>query len=80
VRRPAALVLFDVLQFGDEDLRVLQLLERRRALYDHVEALSGIRVLEHVERHGETLFRAIVDGDHEGIVAKRADAPYRPGP
>jgi ATP-dependent DNA ligase len=80
VRRPAALVLFDVLQFGDEDLRVLQLLERRRALYDHVEALSGIQVLEHVERHGETLFRAIVDGDHEGIVAKRADAPYRPGP
>jgi ATP-dependent DNA ligase len=26
------------------------------------------------------LFRAIVDGDHEGIVAKRMDAPYRAGP
>ena len=26
------------------------------------------------------LFRAIVDGDYEGIVAKRMDAPYRAGP
>jgi bifunctional non-homologous end joining protein LigD len=36
-------------------------------------------VIEHVETHGEALFRAIVDGDREGIVAKRVDAPYRAG-
>jgi len=33
-----------------------------------------------IDTHGEALFHAIVDGDHEGIVAKRADAPYRAGP
>jgi len=79
-RRPAVLVVFDLLQLGREDLRPLQLLERRRALYDHVEPVPGIQIIEHVETHGETLFRAIVEGDHEGIVAKRADAPYRSGP
>ena len=32
--------------------------------------------------HGDVrpLFRAIVEGDHEGIVAKRIDARYRAGP
>ena len=33
-----------------------------------------------IETHGEPLFHAIVDGDHEGIVAKRMDAPYHAGP
>ena len=79
-RRPAVLVVFDVLQLGNEDLRALPLLERRRELYDHVEPVPSIQIIEHVETHGETLFRAIVDGDHEGIVAKRADSPYRQGP
>jgi hypothetical protein len=40
---------------------------------------AKIIVVDH-ETHGEALFRAIVDGDHEGIVAKRADAPYGAGP
>ena len=38
-----------------------------------------MRIIEHIETHGEALFRAIVDGDHEGIVANGADAPYRTG-
>jgi bifunctional non-homologous end joining protein LigD len=36
-------------------------------------------LIQHVETHGEALFRAIAADDHEGIVAKRADAPYRAG-
>jgi len=53
---------------------------RRRALHAHVEPVPGIQIIEHVETHGEALFRAIIDGDHEGIVAKRVDAPYLAGP
>lgn len=34
---------------------------------------------QHVEHHGEAPFRAIAADDHEGNVAKRADAPYRAG-
>ena len=79
-RRPAVLVVFDVLEFDGDDLRSLPLFERRRALHAHVDPVPGIQIIEHVDTHGEALFHAIVDGDHEGIVAKRADAPYRAGP
>jgi bifunctional non-homologous end joining protein LigD len=41
--------------------------------------VPGIQIIEHVETHGEAWFRAIAADDHEGIVAKRADAPYRAG-
>ena len=45
-----------------------------------IPGVPGVKVMEHLETHGEALFLAIVDGDHEGIVAKRADASYRAGP
>jgi ATP-dependent DNA ligase len=48
--------------------------------YAHIQSVPGIQIIEHVETHGEALFHAIVDGDHEGIVAKRADSPYWAGP
>jgi bifunctional non-homologous end joining protein LigD len=79
-RRPAVLVLFDVLRIARDDLRERPLFERRQALHAHIPPLPGVQIIEHVEKHGEPLFRAIVDGDHEGIVAKRIDAPYRAGP
>jgi len=79
-RRPAVLVVFDLLQLGSDDLRARPLLERRRALHQHIEPLPGVKIIEHIETHGEPLFHAIVDGDHEGIVAKRFKAPYRAGP
>ena len=74
------LIVFDILQLGAEDLRGLPLLEGPRALHQHIELVPAIKIIEHIETHGEPLFNAIVDGDHEGIVAKRMDASYRPGP
>ena len=53
---------------------------KRQRLYKHIEPVPGIKIIEHIDTQGEPLFRAIVDGDHEGIVAKRMDAPYRTGP
>ena len=38
-----------------------------------------MQIIEHVDTHGEALFHAIAAGDHEGIAAKRIDAPYRAG-
>ena len=78
MKRPA-LVIFDLLELAGKDLRARPLLERRRALRAAIGPTRGVQVIEHVETHGEALFRAIVDGDHEGIAAKRADAPYRAG-
>ena len=39
--------------------------------------MRGLQIIEHVETHGEALFRAIAADDHEGIVAKQLD--YRAG-
>src|SRR5690348_18271087 len=79
-RRPAVLVVFDLREIDGDDVRSLPLFERRRALHAHVDQVPGIQLIEHVETHGEALFHAIVEGDHEGIVAKPMDAPYRAGP
>ena len=79
VRRPAVLVVFDLLRTGDEDLRASPLFERRQRLHQHIESVPGIKIIEHIETHGEPLFHAIVDEDHEGIVAKQMDAPYKAG-
>jgi ATP-dependent DNA ligase len=79
-QRPAILVVFDLLEVDGDDLRSLPLIERRHALHAHIDQVPGIQIIEHVEVHGEALFRAIAADDHEGIVAKRADAPYRAGP
>ena len=78
--RPAVFVVFAVLELGGKDVRAFPLFERRVLLHSHVERRPGVQLIEHVEQHGEALFRAIAADDNEGIVAKRADAPYRAGP
>jgi ATP-dependent DNA ligase len=77
--RPAVFVVFDVLELDGNDVRSRPLFERRVLLHQHVERRPGVQIIEHVEQHGVALFRAIAADDHEGVVAKRADAPYRPG-
>jgi ATP-dependent DNA ligase len=77
--RPAVFVAFDVLELDGKDVRNRPLFERRVLLHRHIERRPGVQIIEHVEQHGEALFQAIAADDHEGIIAKRADAPYRPG-
>jgi len=72
--------VFDLLEVGGTDLRSLPLIERRQELHRHIRGTAGIQIIQHIETHGEALFRAIAADDHAGIVAKRADAAYRAGP
>ena len=78
-KSPAVLIVFDLLEVGGNDLRALPLLDRRRALREHVQPGPRLHLIDHVETHGEALFQAIAAQDFEGIVAKRVDAPYRAG-
>lgn len=74
--RRAVLVVFDVLRIGDEDLRVAAI----RAMQAIASAHRASSRHQNHRAHRvarEPQFRAIVDGDHEGVVAKRMDAPYR---
>jgi bifunctional non-homologous end joining protein LigD len=79
VRRPATLIIFDVLQAGDVDLRPLSLAERKAWLRTHVTTHPLLRLSDTVETRGEALFAAIAAQDFEGIVGKRLDSPYKAG-
>jgi len=79
VERPATFFAFDLLELGGLDLAPLPLVARKRLLAALVPRLGPVRFADHVEAHGEALFREVTARGLEGIVAKRADAPYREG-
>jgi len=76
---PATYFAFDLLAFGEFDLRPLPLRERKRLLRDLVPALGPLRYADHVEERGADLYREARRMGLEGVVGKRADSPYRGG-
>ncbi len=79
VELPATLFAFDLIAFEDFDLRPLPLLERKALLRRLLPATGPVRFADHVEKKGQELLAAAADMGLEGVVGKRADAPYRPG-
>jgi bifunctional non-homologous end joining protein LigD len=72
--------VFDLIELDGQDLTDLPLIERKAKL----EALIGkenepLLFSSHVSGHAEEVFRQVCKAGHEGIVAKRADDPYRSG-
>lgn len=79
VELPVTFFAFDLLALGPRDIRGLPL-ERRKTLLGKVVPMAGpVRYLEHIEREGERLFAQVEQMGLEGLVAKRADAPYKGG-
>jgi bifunctional non-homologous end joining protein LigD len=76
---PLSYFAFDLIELGGEDLSRLPLLERKAKL----KRLIGkgiedtIFYSEHVRGEGPKVFKAVCAERQEGIVSKRADAPYR---
>ena len=78
--RTAALHLFafDLLELDGEDLTDRTNLERKERLEALLAtAAPPIHVADHIIGAGEALYRALCEAGQEGIIAKRADAPYR---
>jgi bifunctional non-homologous end joining protein LigD len=86
-RRPAhranpevpAVFAFDLLSLRGKDMRALPLLERKAALHNLLEDIHHVRYLQHVREHGEALYRHFELLGLEGVVGKKADAPYKAG-
>ena len=76
---PATLYAFDLLAFDAFDARSLPLSSRKRLLQQFVPAVGVVRYSEHVAGRGLDFFQAAEAMGLEGMVAKRADSPYRPG-
>lgn len=80
--RSKALVypVFDLLALDGEDWRARPLRERKQRLEALLaDAPAVIRYSRHVEGRGEDCLRAARALELEGVVGKRADAPYRAG-
>jgi bifunctional non-homologous end joining protein LigD len=74
------LYAFDLLDFGEDDIRSLSYEERKLRLKNLVgRRRSGILFNEHLEGDGEVIFRHACRLGLEGIVSKRRDLPYRSG-
>jgi bifunctional non-homologous end joining protein LigD len=79
VGEPGTLMAFDLLALGDLDLRGLPLSARKEALRKLLPREGPVRYADHVEERGEAFFAAVRAQGLEGMMAKRADAPYRAG-
>jgi bifunctional non-homologous end joining protein LigD len=74
--------VFDLLHLDGEDLSRLPLVERKAALKELLEQTGdtgSIRYSEHFTENGSVVWQQACQMHLEGIVSKRADAPYRPG-
>jgi bifunctional non-homologous end joining protein LigD len=79
VELPATFYVFDLLAFEDYDLRSLPLSERKQFLVDVVPKIGPLRALDHIETEGEAFLEQVNAMGLEGIIAKKADSPYRKG-
>jgi bifunctional non-homologous end joining protein LigD len=71
---------FDLLYLDGYDLRAATYLERKRLLQRLLDrAPETFMFVEGLEADGAQVFRAACELGIEGVVAKRADAPYRSG-
>jgi bifunctional non-homologous end joining protein LigD len=76
---PVVYYVFDVLYAEGGDTRALPLLERKRLLAGAAAFRDPLRFTEHRERDGLAFYQQACADGWEGLVAKRADAPYLPG-
>src|SRR5262249_22757880 len=77
---PVSAVFFDWLELEGHDLRGMPLRERKHLLELLIPRGHGVLVYSaHVEERGEEFFAACDARHLEGIIAKKADSPYRSG-
>jgi bifunctional non-homologous end joining protein LigD len=79
VETPVTYYAFDLLGFGDFDPRPLPLTARKAVLQQLLPPVGALRYLEHVDEDGEALYRQAERLGLEGMVGKKAAAPYKAG-
>jgi len=73
------LCVFDILQRDGDDLTGRPLLERKEILATVVGERGPVRRVDHLDGDPQLLLRRACRAGWEGLIAKRADAPYRSG-
>jgi bifunctional non-homologous end joining protein LigD len=70
---------FDLLAAQGYDARSLPLSKRKELLAEAVPKVGAVRYLDHIETQGEAFHKQVSAMGLEGIIAKKADLPYRAG-
>src|SRR5688572_2841249 len=79
-QQPVAIILFDLLRDGADDVRGLPLTERRARLEKLLGKAAGpLRISEQVAGDGRTLHERALREGWEGLIIKEARAPYQSG-
>jgi DNA ligase D-like protein (predicted ligase) len=68
--------VFDLLHLAGQDTTALGLRARKALLRDAVTFDGPIRLTAHRNEDGEAMYREACEKGWEGLIAKRADAPY----
>ena len=76
---PVYYYLFDVLLADGRDVRDRPLRDRKRILRRLLRFTEPLRYTTHRNGDGEAYYAQACMNGWEGVIAKRADAPYRPG-
>ncbi len=77
---PLVYFAFDLLHLDGWDIRQVGLVERKRVLQRFLEsAPPELRFNDHVRGQGPEFFQKARQAGLEGVISKRADAPYRSG-
>ena len=76
---PVVFCVFDVLELGGEDLRGRPLLERRARLVETVRPSAALQLSEAWDDDSRRRFAQACRSGWEGLIAKRAQAPYVAG-
>src|SRR5690242_8360165 len=76
---PVCYYIFDLLWADGRDARPRPLRERKQILRDLLTFTGTLRFTEHKDTDGEAYFRHACASGWEGVIAKRADAPYHAG-
>jgi bifunctional non-homologous end joining protein LigD len=79
--RPVALIAFDLLRDGDQDIRGLPLTERRARLDARIgpHVSAALRISEQTAEDGTALDARARREGWEGLIVKEAAAPYQSG-
>ena len=76
---PVVYCVFDLLEVDGDDLTGRPLLERRARLEKTIRPRQGLQLSEAWRGDSERRFARACRSGWEGLIAKRADAPYEPG-
>ena len=76
---PVVFCVFDLLELDGDDLRGRPLLERRALLTEAVRPSTALQLSEAWRDNSQRLFARACRSGWEGLIAKRADAPYVAG-